>query len=84
MNSCDNCCNLISVLMHGRTYHFNLEIVDHKMVERLLNGFSENTSPSNDNLDGKIINVAANILIKPIQPVFNQPIISGTFPDLWK
>lgn len=54
------------------------------MVERLLNGLSENTSPCNDNLDGKIINVAANMLIKPIQHVFNQPIISGTFPDLWK
>lgn len=68
--------------MHDETCHFNLKTVDHKTVEKLLKGISDDTSPGIDNLDGKIIKVAAKILTKPICHIFNCSIISGKFPDL--
>lgn len=84
MSSIDNSYQSISDLMQDKTCHFNLETVNYKTVEKLLNGISEDTSPGIDNLDGKIIKVAARMLTKPICHIFNCSIISGEFPDLWK
>lgn len=78
MNSGDDCCKM---MMNWCTLERALESRDSGSVERLLNGLSEDTSGI-DNLDGKIIIVAANMLVKPTPHIFNLSLVEH--PELWK
>ncbi len=74
-------CSIVKDIMSDKTCSFAFDTVIQDTVEEMLHSLSDDTSPGIDNLDGKIFNIVASLLSKPICHIFNRSLLSGTFPE---
>ena len=63
---------------------FDFHCIGKEYVEKLLKSLSEGISPGTDNLDGKLLKIAAEHISTPICHIFNMSLKQGVCPDIWK
>lgn len=72
------------VIVNNKQCQFKFEAVNVEMVERLLISLPDDTSSGSDNLDSKLLKVAAKFVSLPICPICNRSLACSLFPLQWK
>uniref|UniRef100_A0A669AV95 Reverse transcriptase domain-containing protein n=1 Tax=Oreochromis niloticus TaxID=8128 RepID=A0A669AV95_ORENI len=72
------------VIMNNKQCQLKFEAVNAEMVERLLISLPDDTSSGSDNIDSKLLKVAAKFVSPPICHIFNRSLACSLFPLQWK
>lgn len=70
--------------MKDKNCLFNFNQIDKETVQKLIMLQADSTSSGTDNLDSKILKLVVNSVDTPICHIFNQCLISGVHPAVWK
>lgn len=71
-------------IMENNNCHFEFQQISTDVVMEMLMSLPEHNSSGTDNLDGKLIKLAATYVAAPIAHIFNKCLIHGVHPTLWK
>lgn len=80
-NPCELICNEI---MDGKNCMFPFKCVEDRDVKILLKSLPEYGSAGTDNLDNKVLSIAADYISGPISHIVNTCLLCGVYPRLWK
>ena len=70
--------------MKDKKHTFKFQCISTEQVRRLLESLPAYGSAGTDNLDSKIMNLAANHVSEPICHILNRCLLTGKCPGLWK
>ena len=71
-------------IMKDKNCLFNFNQIDKETVRKLIMLQADSTSSGTDNLDSKILKLVVNSVDTPICHIFNQCLIRGVHPTVWK
>lgn len=71
-------------IMTEKNCEFDFRQISVIEVEKLLKSLSVDKPSGTDNLDGKLLNITANIVASPICHILNRCLASGLCPESWK
>ena len=80
----DNCFNKWTENRREPPPQLDLQKIPMSTTARLLNKMGDSTAMGTDQIDAKIIKLAAVPLLKPITFIINKTIVNGQFPMKWK
>uniref|UniRef100_A0A3B3CXC8 Reverse transcriptase domain-containing protein n=1 Tax=Oryzias melastigma TaxID=30732 RepID=A0A3B3CXC8_ORYME len=71
-------------IMNNKDCQFTFESVRENEIEKLLTNIKCNKPCGIDNMDGRLLKIAAKAIVKPVCHIFNLCTDECLYPDLWK
>ena len=71
-------------IMNGRVCMFGFHQVMEENIEKMLLHLSDDKPPGTDNLDCRLLRIAAKYISKPLCHIFNKCLEGGVCPEIWK